>query len=196
MAKRGEYSLDEIREQVLVAAERLVSESGVKALKARNLALEIDYTVGTIYRVFSSMEDLLQQLNLRTFSDLQIKISSAVKAIKGKPAIIAIINEYANFSRCHFNRWRLLFNPEQQSDVAECLKQQAWLMGQFEEQIRYWQPNYSAQQTKRLAQVIWYGLHGACILDLATHQSSQEKTDCQLRMTLMIEALVMGCQEG
>ena len=62
MARRSEHSQEEIKRMVIQAAETIIVEDGLGKLKARNIALEIGYTVGSIYMVFDSMGDLITHL--------------------------------------------------------------------------------------------------------------------------------------
>ncbi|CDT73176.1 putative Transcriptional regulator TetR family [Vibrio diabolicus] len=52
------------REQILVAAEQLIAESGFQGLSMQKLANEAGVAAGTIYRYFSDKEHLLEELRL------------------------------------------------------------------------------------------------------------------------------------
>ena len=75
MARRNEHSPQQIKERVLQAAETLVNEEGLAALKVREIAMEIGYTVASIYAVFDNMADLILQLNGRTLDDLATQLA-------------------------------------------------------------------------------------------------------------------------
>ena len=74
MARRSEHSLEEIKAMVLDAAESIVIEDGFSALKARTIAREIGYTVGSIYMVFTNMADLMMHINARTLDAIAAQL--------------------------------------------------------------------------------------------------------------------------
>jgi len=49
MARRSEHSLQELKVMVLDAAEAIVIKEGFSELKVRKIAVEIGYTVGSIF---------------------------------------------------------------------------------------------------------------------------------------------------
>ena len=66
MARRNEHSLIELKAIVLNAAETIITEEGFAALTIRKIAMEMGYTVGSIYMVFASRAELILHINART----------------------------------------------------------------------------------------------------------------------------------
>ena len=74
MARRSEHSLEELKALVLDAAETIVIDEGFSELKVRKIAMEIGYTVGSIYMVFANMADLIMHINARTLDALAAQL--------------------------------------------------------------------------------------------------------------------------
>lgn len=64
------------REQILIAAEHLIAESGFRGLSMQKLAKQAGVAAGTIYRYFSDKEHLLEEVRLNVAK----RISTAVQA--------------------------------------------------------------------------------------------------------------------
>ena len=108
MARRSEHSLEEIREMVLNAAENIVIEDGFSALTVRKIAMEIGYTVGSIYMVFANMADLILHLNARTLDDIAAQLEQ-VQEPDPAQCIEALAKTYLSYASTHFNRWHSIF---------------------------------------------------------------------------------------
>jgi AcrR family transcriptional regulator len=111
MSKRKEHSYKELREIILDAAYELVYKEGIQAVSARNLAAKIGYSVGTLYNIFSNMDDILLYLNSRVLTifitELKAKLSSSHSSVIDKLMMIA--RYYLEFSENYYNLWHLLF---------------------------------------------------------------------------------------
>ena len=104
MAKRNEHSLEEIKALIIHAAEEIVIQDGFSAIKARKVASAIGYTVGSLYMVFTSLSDLVMQLNVRTWDALAAHLSQP--DVKDQPVFLeSLARDYLQFAHQNFNRW-------------------------------------------------------------------------------------------
>ena len=69
-----------LRENLIILAERTISQDGLAALRARDLAKEAGCATGAIYNVFDDLTDLVLTVNARTFH----RLAAAVTAALGK----------------------------------------------------------------------------------------------------------------
>ena len=70
MARRSDHSREQLRRLALDSARQITAEEGLRGLKARRVAREIGYTIGTIYNVFEDLDDLIVQMNAETLGAL------------------------------------------------------------------------------------------------------------------------------
>ena len=144
MAKRNEHSLAEIKAMVLTAAETIIAEEGFSALTIRKIAMEMGYTVGSIYMVFASRAELIQNINARTQAD-------ASKQLDGIDNIETWLSAYLNYARTHTDRWRMIF--------LDTTEYQIRLDSVFLQFARYF-PNLNPHTV----QALWLGIQGICLL--------------------------------
>ena len=111
MARRSDHSYRELRDLIIDAAYDIVQEQGVESLSARNLATKISYSVGTLYNIFSNMNEIILHLNARVLdhfvSELANKLNTSVSS--SIENLLFIARYYLYFSENHYNLWHMLF---------------------------------------------------------------------------------------
>ncbi|HEV3447204.1 MAG TPA: helix-turn-helix domain-containing protein, partial [Gemmataceae bacterium] len=69
MARRSDHTREELKDLAIQAAIALIEADGIGQFSARQVAARIGYTVGTLYNVFGSYDELLLNVNARTVDD-------------------------------------------------------------------------------------------------------------------------------
>ena len=195
MARRSEHSLEEIKEMVLNAAETIVIEEGFAALKVRKIAMDIGYTVGSVYMVFDNMADLITHVKARALDDIAAQLNEVEDCGQPERCIMELAKAYLAFASEHFNRWSMIFEYR----VAEDAVSPAWyqqkvdaLFKPLETQIKRLTPAASEQQTMRAARALWSGIHGVCILSLTGKLDAVGINDVENTITLLVENFLRG----
>ncbi|MDP3589630.1 MAG: TetR/AcrR family transcriptional regulator, partial [Methylobacter sp.] len=164
MARRNKHSLEEIREMVLDAAETIIINDGYSALTVRKIAMDIGYTVGSIYMVFANMADLLIHIKANTVDELTGQLQQ-VQGCPPKQQIAELAKVYLHFAVQNFNRWTLIYMPD--AKTPDWYRQKVdGIFSLVEAQFAQLAPDSSAQQCKQAARVLWSGIHGVCTLSL------------------------------
>ncbi len=170
MARRSQYSREELKERALVAAEKIVAEQGSEALSTRKIAACIGYTAGSLYLVFDNLDDLILQLNARTLTRLyQDLCATARQATSPEQTILALGMTYYGFACRHANLWRLLFEhhlPDDQPLPDWFRGRVAELFSLVEEQLKRMSPGSERKEIARSARALWGGVHGIVVLSL------------------------------
>lgn len=169
MARRSEHSREELRALILEAAEQLIVEKGLGGLSARSVARRIGYTPGTIYLIFSNLDDVILHVNARTLDWLLVPMQAAVA--EDAPATTQLLRAaraYAEFARAHPNLWRACFEHRLPEGVAG----PAFIDTRIEGLVALiMAPLARASGAEgaaldHAAQALWSGVHGICILTL------------------------------
>tara|TARA_R110000772_G_scaffold84964_3_gene178918 strand:- start:315 stop:1016 length:702 start_codon:yes stop_codon:yes gene_type:complete len=165
VARRSEHSTDQIKELAIASACKLIIENGNDGFKARSVAKEMGYTVGTLYYTFGNMEQLRYHVcgsildNFFTFTNEQLD--------KKKDRLTFMLIQYVKFSQNHQNLWTFLFSydtppkeklPDWYSQKLKTLFSQ--LQASF-----YPYTNGKAAAVRAL-RVLWAGVHGICVFSL------------------------------
>jgi AcrR family transcriptional regulator len=155
MARRNEHSLSEIKAMVLNAAETIITEEGFSALTIRKIAMEIGYTVGSIYMVFASRAELILHLNARTLED----ITTRLQPITSTNDIETWLKAYLQYARTNPQRWRMIFTPESKQ-LPDWY--QAQLDSVFQQFAAYF--TFTTPEQKQTVYALWQGIQGICLL--------------------------------
>ena len=194
MAKRSEHSLEELKALVLKAAETIVIEEGFSALKMRRIAMDIGYTVGSIYMVFKNMADLIMHINAKTLDAIAAELKQ-VQDCNIEPSIETLAIAYLGYANQNFNRWRNVF---ENSFSAET-KTADWYQEKFDNvfalvdtQLAKFKPELSEGHRKRAARALWCGIHGICVLSLKGDLDKTDINDVEETMVLLVRSFMQG----
>ena len=194
MAKRSEHSLEELKALVLKAAETIVIEEGFSALKMRRIAMDIGYTVGSIYMVFKNMADLIMHINAKTLDAIAAELKQ-VQDCNIEPSIETLAIAYLGYANQNFNRWRNVF---ENSFSAET-KTPDWYQEKFDnvfalvyERFAKFKPELAEGHRKRAARALWCGIHGICVLSLKGELDKTDINDVEETIVLLVRSFMQG----
>ena len=109
MGRRSDHTRDELEQLITGAGHTLLAEVGYQRFSAREVAKRIGYSVGTIYNVFDSLDDLMLAINGRTF----LRWAEAIeKRLEGdEPDRIAVlVDSYFDFANTNRNLWLAIYD--------------------------------------------------------------------------------------
>lgn len=202
MARRNDHSRDELKQLALEAAEKVIDEQGYPALSARKVAAAIGYTAGTLYQVFTNLDDLCWHINARTMHQLQAQLDSALSTVLDLSAAqqlkqIGLV--YLHFSQQWPNRWSLMFDHSTPDDISspdwlnQAIQQ---LFDAVEKPLRMLQPHGSTKQLQHAVRVLWCGVHGIATLNLGHKLFLPDNTTTEQLLDNLLKNYLTGWQEG
>lgn len=196
MARRSEHSQEQIKNMVLDAAQAIITEEGFHALTVRKIALEIGYTVGSIYMVFTNMNDLSTHLKGRTLDELAIVLREIDQSVDVEQQILNLAEGYLYFAAKHFNRWRMIFEAQDNEPLPDWYQQKIEQMFQMVE-VLFMQllPQASVAQSHLAAKALWSGVHGICILSLAGAQHTLDLQASKDAVDLLVNTFIQGWKQ-
>ncbi|AIF81251.1 TetR family transcriptional regulator [endosymbiont of Acanthamoeba sp. UWC8] len=167
MARRSDHTRDELTKLILDSAFNLVSKSGYTQVSTRKIAAEIGYTVGTLYNVFTNLDDIFIHVNARIIDMLLNRLKAVIdqEAVPEK-SIYLLAEEYLKFSREDYNLWNILF--EYRFSNKQILPN--WYTNKIAELFDLLEGVISdiasnkTSDIKSTTAIIWAGIHGICSL--------------------------------
>lgn len=187
MARRKDHTREELHGMALAAAWRIAEAEGLRGLTARRVAREIGYTVGTLYNVFTDLDDLVVQLIGRIFDALYDELKEL--PLDGGPEadLRNLAKGYIRFTGRQPKLWGLLFEhqlPEGKEPPEENEAKIHLLLGLMERALApLFSPGKEAERL-HVVRVLWSSLHGICSLGSAGKLTAGET------ITTMVETLV------
>jgi AcrR family transcriptional regulator len=168
MARRSDHSRDELRQMIIDAGHRQIAQVGFANFSARQLAKHIGYTVGTIYNVFGSLDNLMLAINGRTLDKwrhyLLLKLED-----QRRDRLKLAVEAYFEFAIVNRNCWLTLLDfrlPEDQ-DVPEnyAAKVEA-IMEVVCNEVRRELPSGHADKAEAITRSLLATVHGHCFFTL------------------------------
>lgn len=195
MARRSQHSQEQIKDMVFKAAETIVAEDGFAALKVREIAMEIGYTVGSIYMVFENMADLIMQLKGRTLDEISQKLAQVDEYQRPEQQLVALAQAYLSFAQQNFNRWSMIFDNHLTANEAtpDWYQQKVdAIFARIESLFKQLAPDASSEQHKSAAQALWCGVHGVCILSLNGGLDVVGVKEVENTVLLLVQSFIKG----
>lgn len=195
MARRSEHSLDQIKEMVLNAAETIIVENGAQALTVRKVALEIGYTVGSIYMVFANMQDVLLHIKARTLDRLAAELQGAAGEGDVEGRIRALAQCYSRFAAANINLWRIVFEPaslENETAPDWFEDKIETIFTPIENLFQELRPGSDRAQARHAARTLWCGVHGVCMLALNGNLGRAGGENQEAAVNLLVDSFIRG----
>lgn len=147
------------------AAETIVIRHGYHHLNARRVAIEIGYTVGTLYLLFQNFDDLILQVNGRTLDALNQALE---KEMRYKADIKALALAYLRFAESHVNQWKLLYeyHPQTSQRPDWYREKIERLFSLVEAVLRNEGSDITPDHYRISALALWGAIHGICSLKM------------------------------
>jgi len=193
MARRSEHSQEEIKEMILVASEEIVREQGFSALKVRKIAADIGYTVGSIYMVFTNMDDLMIHIKVRTLRKLFQSLQGSVSVISPKEDVLTMALAYIDFVMKNQGLWRMLFEHQLSVDavIPESYRQEWQAIDHcFCVPLLQYHDLVSERQAQQIARVLAKSLQGLGMQLMWEIQSENVMNEVQEEVGLLVSALI------
>ena len=199
MARRSEHSQEEIKEMVLKAAETIVIEEGFAELKVRKIAMEIGYTVGSIYMVFDNMADLIIHVKGRTLDDIAKQLSQVTIGNNAEKNIEQLAKTYLLYAEQNFNRWSMIFEHRLAEDevIPGWYQQKVdHVFSIVESQFKKLSTTHTDEQSQQAARALWSGVHGICTLSLTGKLDLVGVKNIENTVVLLVDSFIKGWNQS
>jgi AcrR family transcriptional regulator len=192
MARRSEHSQTEIKEMVLEAAEDIVREYGYSALKVRKIAADIGYTVGSIYMVFTNMNDLIMHIKARTWQKLHQHLQEQQKT---RGTVQGLALGYLEFAVENEGLWRMLF--EHQAALGErtpdwYLQDNQRVFELMYAMLKQHDQLHADDQLQLTTQALMNSVQGIAMQLLMLNQSPETIKLAKAEIVLLVECFLQG----
>jgi AcrR family transcriptional regulator len=191
MASKTEIRRQELRDKLILIAERTIAQDGLSALRARDLAGEAGCAVGAIYNVFGDLTDLALAVNARTFHRLGADVAEALAEAPEDPVeqLVVMAQAYHHFAAGNHLSWRALFDIERAPGEAApdwYLQEMGQLFTYISDPLAVIFPQRDAEELALLTRALFSSVHGIVLLGLdeASAGVSTENIDRMIALVL------------
>ncbi len=191
MAKKTQARRADLRNRLIDIAEGWIAEDGLARIKARPLAAEAGCAVGAIYNVFGDLNELVMEVNARTFKQLGQDVGEKGQDPNLEPvdALMQLAVGYLDFARTHPRAWRTLFDLT----LTESMDIPEWYRAELKQLFSYiarpvarMDPSLSDKEIAMMTRGLFSAVHGIVSLGLEKRISGvpEENLEDIVRMVL------------
>lgn len=145
-----------------------MAEVGFARFSAREVAKRIGYSVGTMYNVFGSLDQMLVAINTRTFQLWADYVRQQLERCDQDP-IRCLVEAYFGFARANPNSWTAIYDHHLPPDVT-LSEEQNQMRGELTliiiERVAAVLPVEVQDSAPRLARSLIALVHGHCDFEL------------------------------
>jgi AcrR family transcriptional regulator len=196
MARRTDHSRAELHAMALREGRFIIDAQGLAQLSMRKVAKRMGYAVGTLYLIFSDLDDLLVQINTQTLAELNAALASAAAA---EPDPVRCIQTqarvYLDFAVRHTRRWSAIFEHPIDASAglpADFVDHIALRYRLLEDALGTLCRDHSEQDAARAARALGAGVHGVCMLGLSDGLGLAQVESLAQVVDALVDAFVAG----
>ena len=191
-----------LRGELIVAAERMIAESGLDALTARAVASDVGCSVGAIYNVFEDLDGLIVAVNSQTLARLDREIARILPGDDQdhdpEETLVGVGHAYCRFAAEHPRLWSALFEQGLKPDRTT----PDWHM---DEHVRLFShvvgtlgqiaPNRGDDEIWALARLLFSAVHGVVSLGMHDLFIAVPSGEIEIQVETLVRAMVRGLFE-
>ena len=183
-----------LRDRLIDLAQARIEASGPDSLKARDLAAEAGCSIGSIYNVFSDIDDLVIAVNGRTFLALGTHVTDAgaSKAAGPKERMLAMSLAYHDFAMAHSGRWLALFDASliTRDDLPEWyLAALDDLYAMIDAPLAEIFPHLASDEIRLRARALFFAVHGVVRMAVEQQSTGAGETRVQKMITFLLHCV-------
>lgn len=170
MSGKREIVRRELTRKLLDAAEKRISSLGLDGLRARDVTNDAGCGLGTIYKCFTDLDDLIIHVNSATLSRLKQALTDASEGLADPIEVLkALAFAYVEFAQSHSQLWRALFEhrlPEGHQVPDWHQQENTTLLGFITEPVTALEPDLTDQQLESRSRTLFAAIHGVVSISL------------------------------
>lgn len=173
ISERKQKEKENLRLLILNGAKKLFVEKGIEHTTIRNIADEINYSVGTVYVYFKDKNAIFHDLHSIGFQELGGYFKDLVNESDPMQRLRKMGAVYMKFAMENSEMYDLMFNLKAPMEYLESQKNELWSEGsktfayvkKTVEDCMH-QGRFDGHNSEALSFVIWSLMHGMCSLEI------------------------------
>ncbi|MBL1433690.1 MAG: hypothetical protein COC09_06270 [Gammaproteobacteria bacterium] len=193
MARRNDHSREQLRDLAIESVLNIVDQDANAPVTARAVTQGMGYTVGTLYLIFSNLDDLLMQVNTellkRLHSDMQFSVKSEVDP---QVTILIMAKCYFSLAEQYPGRWQLLSRHRDTVSDNEIDHVVEAIFMLVETALARLAPMRNSKEIAIAARALWSAIHGICVVNASGHLRRRAYYDARSLVRTLIHTYLSG----
>ncbi|WP_305985701.1 TetR/AcrR family transcriptional regulator [Roseibium sp. MMSF_3544] len=187
MARRSDHTREELWWLAINASRKVVEKEGLRGIRARQIARDIGYTIGTLYNLFDDLDDLIMQMNGETLDQLMQECSKVELTQNPNMDLERLVHCYLSFTHENPKLWNAIFEHKLPEDrpVPEWYSEKvSRLLALIEHALAPILSGRSDAEIHQHARILWMSLFGMTVLE-GSGRLQEGETSLMLAKTLI-----------
>lgn len=193
MAGIQQAKREEAARKLLEAAFECVAEKGMAALHAREIARRSGYSVGSVYKYYEDLDDILINVNSVTLSRIRASIEAAVAELSDPmERLKSLAHAYRAFAQENTRLWEALFGhqlPEGRTIPDEHRDQNIALLAIIGRALMELNPAFSQESLEARTRSCFAAVHGLVLVNIEKRFVGLEGDVFDKEMDFLVEQL-------
>lgn len=108
MGRRSLHTSDQLRELIIRSTLDIVEQNGLAGISAREIARKVEYSPGTLYNLFESLDDLVLHAGARAIELLDSELAEVPAYGSPETRLKSLAQACVRFSRARPHLWALI----------------------------------------------------------------------------------------
>lgn len=187
---------EDLTQRLLKAATVRIERHGLAGLRARDVTSDAGCGLGTIYKCYTDLDDLILHVNSRTLARLDQALAEATKDLADPEAQLqALAQGYLGFAINNRNLWAALFDhrlPEGRDVPDWHLAEHDTLFARVARPLATLSPELGVDKLAARARSVFAAVHGIVLLSLEGRFVGVQEADLGSEIETVVGALVHG----
>ena len=164
---------ENLKSLILQGAKKLFVEKGIEQTTIRNIADEIDYSVGTVYVYFKDKNDILHDLHSGGFTELGGYFRELYIIADPMERLRVMGRIYIKFALENPEMYDLMFNLKAPIEFLDAVNEEEWNEGKatfdvLNKTVKQCieEKHFKGHNLEPLSFMIWSLVHGMCCLEI------------------------------
>jgi AcrR family transcriptional regulator len=184
----------DLRAELLAAAEHQIETRGLAHLRARDLANQAGCSLGAIYNVFTDLDELILAVNANTLKAIDLEMT-AIEGGGPLQQLIGLANAYVSYAVRKRLRWEALFNHRLPAETVvpqwfQDIQIATW--SRIEEPLALLRPDLPYAARHLLGRSIFAAVHGMVALGLDRRVTPMDLPVLRSQIAMVVGAIVRG----
>jgi len=191
---------EDLTERLLDAARTRIRDNGLTGLRTRDITNDAGCGLGTIYKCFSDLDDLILRVNSQTLCALTQKIERAIQSLDDPHhQLQAMAAAYLNFAMKNGKLWAALFDHRMSAGEALPdwhLAEHQTLLDFIASPLSQLQPSLDDDALQLRTRSVFAAVHGLIATGLEGRFISVSKKALRAELTAFVDVIVAGLEQA
>ena len=199
MGRRSSHTSDQLRELIIQSTLEIVEQSGLAGISAREIARKVEYSPGTLYNIFDSLDDLVLHVGARVIGLLDSELAEVSASGSPETRLRSLAQACVRFSRTRPHLWSLI--SHNMSHHASAMPN--WYLDELEHLIQRFEAVVSpilaesrveTAKLSRTGRLLWAGVLGVATLSLTDSRSHRRNGAPEELVDIFVSTYLAGLE--